>query len=251
MRGLPANSPIRGRALAASRSFSTEQLRRMHAAGVRFADIGGVPSTRLLEGSNSERPLRTPGRYLPSSRVVQMRDTASTGKIRHEMAHAWDEVRNDRLQLRDDASQVERRRTMLRLNHQDARGQLPSMRRRAQMRRAGSPERAAAEAQIRSVDRETRGVAAGFHSDTALQGAFEAYRGRMMGRPRDQGLEYAAREGHALRSAREFYAEGFNAFHANSHSRERVRQTAPELYRVLHREATQHGTLPTAATPPD
>ncbi len=82
----------------------------------------------------------------------------------------------------------------------------------------------------------------------------DRYRGRV-GRTQDdrsrRAFDVSARRGYSMESAREFYAEGYTAFHGNNaESRRRLRTYAPELYRALHREASAQHNLPSGAPPP-
>jgi hypothetical protein len=87
---------------------------------VRFANDDALPCERVLEGSQASQRLGGLGRYLPEARTIQVRDGVSTGEVMHEMAHAWDDVRNDRVRMRDDLSAAQRADQQLRFNHQDA-----------------------------------------------------------------------------------------------------------------------------------
>lgn len=234
MRDLPADSPIRARAQSASGSFSTPQLRRMQEAGVRFANDDALPCERVLEGSQASQRLGGLGRYLPEARTIQVRDGVSTGEVMHEMAHAWDDVRNDRVRMRDDLSAAQRADQQLRFNHQDAAGRelrVPAARRHA----------------------ELRGVAPAFHSDNdpGINAAYDAYQGRFArGQLLREGAFDLGAEGHSRDNPREFYAEGFRVFHQDAGARDRLIRNAPELYRILYDEARRDGTLPSGAPPP-
>lgn len=213
------DTELRSAIRAASASFSDRQLIRMDQAGVVFAAnrVGGLPADRVrgaAEGLVNERSPtiggRTGGRYLPELRTIQMRSRAE-GSIVHEMAHAWDDVRNDRLRLSDAAS--------------------PELQRRLALQDAGRTA---------------------FSSDTELAGALEAYRGR---RPRPErgttAFSLNADPHEPLENPREFYAEGYALFHRGSPERlEVLRRQAPELYRVLYREAAEGGTLRSQPAPP-
>jgi len=234
MRDLPADSPIRDRARTASDAFSTAQLRRLQEGGVRFATDEALPCERVLPGTHASQQLGDRGRYLPEARTIQVRDQVSSGEVMHEMAHAWDDVRNDRSRMRDDLSAAQRADMQMRFNHQDAAGQelrAPASRRHA----------------------ELRGVPAGFHSDTnpAIGAAYDAYQGRFASRQilREGAFDLGA-EGHSRDNPREFYAEGFRVFHTDAGARDRLIQNAPELYRVLYDEARRDGTLPATAPAP-
>lgn len=210
------DTELRSAIRSASSSFSDRQLIRMDRAGVVFAAnrVGGLPAERVrgaAEGLvNARSPTmggRTNGRYLPELRTIQLR-SRSEGAIVHEMAHAWDDVRNDRVRLGDGAS--------------------PEVQRRLALEDAGHTA---------------------FTSDRELSGALAAYRGRHPRPNDDRGLSafsLTADPHEPLENPREFYAEGYALFHRGSPERlEVLRRQAPELYRVLYREASEAGTLGT------
>lgn len=220
MRFVPeSDTELRSAIRGASSAFSERQLVRMDQAGVVFAAnrVGGLPADRVrgaAEGLvNARTPTmggRTGGRYLPELRTIQMR-SRSESAIVHEMAHAWDDVRNDRVRLGDGAS--------------------PELQRRLALEDAGRTA---------------------FSSDRHLASALEAYRGRHP-RPNDErgrsAFSLTADPHEPLENPREFYAEGYALFHRGSPERlEVMRRQAPELYRLLYREASEAGTL--GAQPP-
>lgn len=245
----------------ASAGFSTAQLRRMRDQGVVFAGEGHAPADRRLAQAPSDRPFHgsttVHGRYLAESRVVQLQNNASPAAAMHEMAHAWDDVSNDRTRLRSG----HQTRAMTRLNHQDARGQAAALE-----HQAGSVDSPQGRAHLQQRARALRSAAgrgaAAFRSDSAryqpggmtMHQMLDRYRGRV-GRTQDdrarRAFDVSAHRGYSMQNAREFYAEGYAAFHGtNTESRRRLRAQAPELYRVLHREAQAQHNLPAGAPPP-
>lgn len=79
-----------------------------------------------------------------------------------------------------------------------------------------------------------------FHSDRRLSGAYDAYRRRMRGIPRERSFDVGAREGYSLTSVREFYAEGYSTFHTNNpDAQARMFCYARELYDYLERESRE------------
>lgn len=81
-----------------------------------------------------------------------------------------------------------------------------------------------------------------FHSDRRLARAFDAYRRRMRGIPRERSFDVGARDGYSLTNVREFYAEGYSAFHFNSsEAQAQMFCYARELYDYLEREAGEQG----------
>ncbi|MFZ5440013.1 MAG: hypothetical protein ACOZQL_08380 [Myxococcota bacterium] len=67
----------------AARPFSNAQLARLLRAGVR------------LETAPRDQLHGARARYLPERHVVQVGPNATLDDLRHELAHAWDDVRND------------------------------------------------------------------------------------------------------------------------------------------------------------
>lgn len=216
MRNLPADSPQRDAIRTASASFSTEQLRRMEQGGLIFADTNSVPRDREPAGMVTTNWGRsTHGRYLDATRVVQLRTgNVSPDFARHEMAHAWDDIRNDH--------------------------------------RGGDPLSAANVAD-RIAHRNDVGRTATFssHETPGLRSAFDAYANRTNPNMPNTGFGVGASVRETLENPREFYAEGFAVFHSgNAAEVGRLRSNAPELYRILHTEAQRAGTLPASAPAP-
>ena len=248
----PPDARMRERMLGAMGSFSTDQLGRMRDQGVRFSGPH-LRDSRVLEGTASSRPMQSPGRYLAESRTVQLRPNVNTGQIRHELAHAWDDVRNDRTRFDENAPTNRREDQMERLHHEDARGTARHIRSRAAR---VSPEVAQRQLQMaRQIDQVAgrRGRVATLSDSnhryqpnrltmTEMHGR---YLERVGGRRQLNSFDSSAREGHSMSNPREFYAEGFNTFHGNNATaRERMQRFAPELYQVLRHEARANGTLP-------
>lgn len=73
-------------------AFSPSQLNKMLSAGVRFWDQGIPPE---LESENIEFDIKHSGlaRYIPQLRIIQLDKKLSVENLRHELAHAWDNVR--------------------------------------------------------------------------------------------------------------------------------------------------------------
>ena len=248
----PASDPMRARIRVAMESFSVSQLTRMRDQGVEFAGAGGIPKDRQLPGGPSAKAKSTPGRYVSEARTVHIDGRASVGQIRHELAHAWDDVRNDRTRLDDSKSASERRNleTRIKLNNEDAAGQYRHYAAEAKspnITKAGRDYAAGEANRLREVATTTPGFAS---DSAAMRAAYDAYSGRVRGNI-GKTFEATADKGHSLDNAREFYAHGFNTFHGRDDAaRAKLQRYAPELYAQLHREARAEGTLPAGVTPP-
>jgi hypothetical protein len=80
--GMP-DGPARRAIEQAASSFSETQLRRMQQRGIHFT----VAARDDMHGARA--------RYLPQSHEIQVPPNARVHDVRHELAHAWDDVRND------------------------------------------------------------------------------------------------------------------------------------------------------------
>jgi hypothetical protein len=215
MRFVPeSDTTLRGAIRRASGSFSDRQLIRMDRAGVVFAanQVGGLPAERVRGAAAASVAARSPtmggitgGRYLPELRTIQMR-SHSEGAIVHEMAHAWDDVRNDTVRLGDGAS--------------------PTLQRRLALEDEGRT--------AFWSDRQLGGALDAYRSRNPRPNDERGL----------SAFSLTANPHQPLENPREFYAEGYALFHRGSPERlEVMRRQAPELYRVLHREASEAGTL--------
>lgn len=216
----PPDDATKAKTMKAMESFSLDQLKTMQRAGVRFANPGSLP--KEFDGVAEAPPLHTPGRYLPPARVIQMSPNAGPDSIRHEMAHAWDDVKNDRKLSRLDSLPVERRRAEI--------------------------ERLAEEKQPFSSDSNQKLATKEVGNDGGTKNArftmkemFDKYRSRVPTR-----LEAfdnpGTREGYSRTSVKEFYAEGYSVFHSNNRdSQAKMLRYAPELYFHLEGEAKKGG----------
>lgn len=213
MRGIhpPPSGSTRASMDAALSSFSDRQLEEMHAAGVRFwpADAGMPPEISETGVANP----RAREAYIPEARTIRYTEGMSASRLRHELAHAYDDVHGERAPHRlDDLPLAERTREMGRL------------------------------------DREvSRHRAFGSERDHAIGDSFEAYRAE---RPHVRAeyerydFDVGARTGYSATDVHEFYAEGFSAFHGDAEHARRLEHNAPGLYRHLLEESRAEGTTP-------
>jgi len=192
-------------------SFSDHQLEELSASGVRF-----WPSDRGLPPEISAVGVSSPTgaeEYLPEARVIRYSERMPSARMRHELAHAYDDVHGERSPHRlDDLPVGERRTEMARLDREVSR------------HRAFASERDPSMARALDSYREGRP-----HS----RDAYERY-----------DFDAGARSGYAATDVHEFYAEGFAALHGSAERSARIERNAPELYRRLVDEARAAGTTP-------
>ena len=159
---------------------------------------------------------------MPELRTIQMR-TTSEGSVLHELAHAWDDVRNDRARLPDAGNPAMQRR----IAEQDGGVAIP-----------GQPPP----------------VRTAFHSDQTLERARDAYTSQDLDPndgDRSRAFALNAPRTEPMKNPREFYAEGYAVFHrGDARQVDVLRRSAPELYRVQHGEARAEHTL-FSQPPPD
>jgi hypothetical protein len=189
----------------------------MRQGGVRMWPAGTLPPG-LAEAGAANPPIAERARYLAGSRVLRYGDDATPGVLRHELAHALDDVGGESRPMRlDDMSAAQRTRAVATLGREVESGRAMS---------------------------STR--------DQTLLDSFEAYGDR---RSLDhvvresQTFDTTAPAGYSRRSVEEFYAEGFNSFHQGAGGASEVQRTAPELYRRLAEESRAAGTLPAYVDP--
>ncbi|MBL8949700.1 MAG: hypothetical protein JNK82_02915 [Myxococcaceae bacterium] len=214
----PPTRDERERMDRALESFGDDQLTRMREGGVRFMrQRDGLPDDLVAAGAVAPG-VSSPAGYLAEARVLRFGESTSPATWRHELGHAWDDVRGETRNGRFDDMPL-RQRTRL----------------------------------LTTLDREvSRDRAFGSSRDARLTDAFEDYRGsrRWTSDARSrEAFDIGAREGYSLRSVEEFYAEGFSAFHGDREHAARIERNAPGLYRRLAEEARDAGTLPAWVDP--
>lgn len=195
-------------------AFSLNQLNQMREAGVRFwvmprgypPQLSGLP---LPDGASEGT-----SNYTKHLRMIRLPSVIRSSIIIHELAHAWDHVRNMR----------QRRR-------------LDDLNRRQRIRAVRNPSPLTSETnqtQEFSMD--------GGNVNLAFTEMFNRYIQRMRGRPRDLYFHAGARDGYSGTSVREFYAEGYAVFHGNWIIQQGIMyRFAPELYFFLQQEAQTEG----------
>jgi hypothetical protein len=201
---------LSGRIASAMRAFTLGQLKQMQKAGVRFWGRTGLPPA-FEKAAITMEELSTPGEYTPLARVIRLSLQAKTSHIRHELAHAWDHVR-----------------AMAR--------PAPLKEPKAMQAALKSPGAFWSESTTKRATREIKkdkSVAA----KLTVNEMFDRYKGRIWRRE----LAFdgpGTREGHSLRSSKEFYAEGYSVFHGpDISSQMKLRYYAPELYELLKSES--------------
>lgn len=212
-RQIDLSRQLRARIITALQAFSLGQLRSMQRAGVRFWGSAGLPPS--FEGVAEAPLLRTPARYLQAIGVIQVRENAGVSDIRHELAHAWDNIRALRPQRMQRLDEIREDQLSSEIE-----------------RRAGSAFWSGSTTRV----------------ELTLSQMLQRYRDRL---PRRE-LAFdnpGTREGHSLTSVQEFYAEGYSVFHGtHQNSQARLLHFAPELYFLLESEAqTQHLPIPNRA----
>ena len=220
----PLSDPQRQRILDAMNAFSIAQLERLDRAGVR---IWPVPNTLPPEFSNLsngrtviEVPnLGSPAAYLSALRVIrifpdELQHGRAINHIRHELAHAWDDVKNEgRVTPLGSMTAAQRRATVVA---------------RFQQRR---PLASDMPARLPPYN-------------LSMTQMLERYRTRLSRRE----LSFAhssTSEAHAGRTSREFYAEGYSVFFGSDMwCQARLLHFAPELFAYLETEARHFALNP-------
>lgn len=166
-------------------------------------------------------------------------DQMHWGHLRHELAHAWDDIRNNAgpASRLDAMNPVQRRALILRLAVDRVRDErLAELHSRRATRREILQELGAIGLPtFRSLEARQRGQL----------GIPDMYVHYSRGLPRpDLAFDSTARQGHSLRNPQEFYAEGFNVFHGNNlNAQARLLSYALELYNLLEQEAQAAGRI--------
>lgn len=193
--------------------FSLNQLTQMQQAGLRFWSHGTLPSLYTSENIQINHQSGGAASYVQAVRIIFLRTRVNSGYLTHEMAHAWDHIRNlparNRVRLED---QNRQRRLQLIQNP----GRFFTATNRRHQLNTGGPA---------SSSRFT------------FQQMYDNYRNRVS--RRELAFSRAAREGYSLRSVQEFYAEGYAVFHGTSeYEQAKIYKYAREFYIFLNGEAT-------------
>lgn len=203
------------RVMSAMKAFSVKQLQKMEEAGVRiWPFVKGLPPEFQI---NSIGDLGSPAEYKYQFRTIRISPTSmekagATDFLRHEFAHAWDEVRAGKgwknlRKLKGDAisDELNRRATDKAdvFESQSARKLLPS--------------------------------------NKTMKEIFENYKKVLP----DKTYSFAnpsTAEMHNTRNVMEFYAEGYSVFHGfHQTSQGRMMWLAPGLFGYLEKEAKDNG----------
>jgi hypothetical protein len=210
----PATDDLKKSLTTVMKAFSTGQLERMHNAGVRFWPFDkGAPPEYHLEGVPD---LKAPAEYKKEFRAVRV-SYASLNKgsiteyLRHELAHAWDDVRNEK--------NPPNLRT---LTGKDLEKELE---------RLGGDQEPFESMSTKKLK----------PSDISIQEMLRRYQAVVpdqdMGFPHDSTAPR-----HAAGNSMEFYAEGYSVFHGFTDDRKaRLLRFATELYDYLEWEAKGNG----------
>ena len=226
--GAGFSDELQQRLLEALRVFTPRQLALMRRAGVRFWGSEGLPPelAHLPVGQlghiTEHGPAGTHAHWIASLRVIRMRRGAGVQTIRHEMAHAWDDLRI--------GPRIPMRRLLAASDPVDA-----INRENARTTR------------LRWTDSRTRHATVDPHGARVrltIREMYDRYRARPYAR--EQRFRSAGvAEGYSLGNLRDFYAEAFAVFHGNvadewqRQQRERLRTQAPEIFHVLERESSR------------
>jgi hypothetical protein len=214
----PLSAAHRTRVSQAMDAFSLDQLRRLDTAGVRFWNDPSSLPPDIARLGYSPRTLDSVARYEPDYRVIltspeNLDRGSAISDMRHELAHAWDDVRNEpRPRSLASMPDAARRREIDRRHAALNRGQFESM--------------------------SSRHLAP---SNLSLGDMYDRF---LEHAPRNEQTfaNPGTRESIPKRNPVEFYAEGYSVFHGSSQqSQARLLHYAPELYAHLEHESAQLG----------
>jgi hypothetical protein len=199
------------RLVSACDAFSNGQIDAMLRAGIRVWPMVGSPSP--YNGWQMPTPAARAA-YTDHARVVLVRDNARTSDLRHELAHAWDHVKADKLRGRLDAMPREKRDRLMKS---------PPPYWSENARESVTPQGARKPTQM------------------TVQQMRDAYRKRLLSK--EEAFDNPdTREGYSRGSVQEFYAEGYSVYHGHCEAcQARMLAFAPELFEALEREAKKHG----------
>jgi hypothetical protein len=210
----PPDEDLKKSILAAMKGFSDKQLEKMEQAGVRFWPfLKGAPPEYNVTGVSD---LGTPAEYKKELRLVRispasLKRPGITDMLRHELAHAWDDVRNETSppnlrKLKGDALTNELTRL------------------------AGDT--------MPFESQSTKKLAPGKFS---MEEMLDRYK---KGLP-ERDMSFAnpsTAESHVAADVMEFYAEGYSVFHGFCDlCQSRLLRLAPELYNYLELESKTYG----------
>ncbi len=209
------------RIASALKAFSVKQLQKMDNAGVRiWPFVKGLPPEYKI---TSVADLGSPAAYHYQFRTIRVSPTslgrgAATDFLRHELAHAWDDVRTDR------------KPTNLRKMKENAR--LDEFNRLAK-------EKAPFESE--SGKKLPPG------KKLTMQDMLSAYKSNLaaLGDKTKSFAHPSTADSHNAKDVKEFYAEGYSVFHGHSQeSQSRMLWLARDLFDYLEEEAKVYGLSP-------
>lgn len=211
-RELQVNQSVRNVLISSLCDFSINQLVQMRQAGLRIWYRGSLPPVFLNDNIEIDTSQGGHASYVRGIRTIFLGQTVNPGYLTHEMAHAWDHIRNLPGRHRVRLDTLERRRR-LRLV-QNAGRYLSETNRRQQLSVGGT---------------------AGSRGFTFGQ-MYQNYLARLP--RRELAFSRASEEGYSRESAQEFYAEGYAVFHSTNESQQaKLYKYARELYIYLNDEA--------------
>ena len=203
------------RIASAMKAFSVKQLQKMEEAGVRiWPFVKGLPPELQM---TSIADLGSPAEYKYQFRTIRISPTSlekagASDFLRHEFAHAWDEVRAGK-----------NWKNLRKLKGDDI---LDEINRRA-LDKADAFESQSAKKLL--------------PSKLSMKEIFERYKKILP----DKTYSFAnpsTAEMHNTRNVMEFYAEGYSVFHGfHQTSQGRMMWLAPELFGYLEKEAKDNG----------
>ncbi len=204
---------IKTKVFKAMKAFSLRQLRKMKKVGLKFREKGAIitcPEPKKKPAEEITKAFRV-GRggkanYNSDIRIIGLNNASNVSDIRHELAHAWDNVQ--RIKLRP-LNLRKLCHTMFGL------GKKPKDKFKSERSRV-------------------------------IKRAFAKYKRRIGRSGEAKRLfafdNPSTREGYSLSTVKEFYAEGYSVFHGpHINKKARLLKFAPELYRYLNREAKRNG----------
>jgi hypothetical protein len=208
----PPDERVKKSLLSAMQAFSDKQLKQMNQAGVRFWPyVKGAPPEYKITGVPD---LGAPAEYKKEFRTIRispasLEKSSITDYLRHELAHAWDDVRNETnppnvRELKGDALYKE----LIRL----AQDKQPL---ESQSQKKLEPGK------------------------LTLQEMLDRYVKVLP--EKDLSFAHPSTSGkHAASNTMEFYAEGYSVFHGfNTLCQARLLRFAPELYDYLEKDSQQ------------
>jgi hypothetical protein len=215
----PPDEDTKSSLRAAMKAFSLDQLQQMNNAGVRFWPIvkGVPPEYEEIRVAD----LAAPAEYLPLIRLFRISPatlksgTGGTDALRHELAHAWDDVRNEKKPP----------------NLRKLKGKAVT----DEVQRLGNlPETFGSESSAKLDP-----------SKLSMKEMLDRYK-RVLRVDKDMSFAHPTTASkHLAANVMEFYAEGYSVFHGYNDDRQsRLLRLAKELYDYLEKESTTYGLPP-------